>query len=145
MKTKKIIALRGKTKVGKTTSIRETYKKLEKHFDLKIIIPVKNFKDIFTVFEINNTIVGMCSAGDTKEIVDKHLKECIKHNCALIICACRTSGGPYEKVMEYAKKYEYGTEFIDVPEISNETRNILLGRIAYNLLLNVDWTKAENM
>lgn len=87
---KKIIALRGKANTGKTTTIRLLPALLlANDFSLMSgIIPEKG--DFAAIFEKEKIRVGVTSAGDSHDLVEKPLKHFIDTNCDICVCACRT-------------------------------------------------------
>jgi thymidylate kinase len=109
---KTIIVVRGTEKVGKTSAIREVYKRLDsKESTLKIKIikkPNLSKKDIEAVLEYKKERIGINSMGDPKlHYLLEKLEKLAKDNCKVILTASRTSGSTVETVKKIAKKYDY--------------------------------------
>lgn len=86
----KIIALRGKGDVGKSTTIRllhtlllqNGFQLIDSSFD-----PLRG--DFRSVFIINGTNVGITSSGDNFKLVFDNLNALVKVGCTICVCACR--------------------------------------------------------
>lgn len=100
---KTIIAFKGSAGTGKTSTILEIIKILEKKGQLihdEIFGPV----DRIVIIKIGNNKIGIGSAGDYGVHVEENLKLFSKHNCKIIICATRTSGATKDAVDDYTPK-----------------------------------------
>ncbi|HEY5125097.1 MAG TPA: hypothetical protein VIK14_15310 [Ignavibacteria bacterium] len=109
---KTIIALKGKGKSGKSTTLRLLSNKLEIQ-GFKIIIDKRkinrtDFK--YVVFSKNGIRVGITSYGDLLEIIKNNLKILENLNCKILICACRSRG----ETLNFPKYFSsYRVEFIE--------------------------------
>lgn len=118
---KKIIVVKGKSEVGKTTSIKQIYQWIKTNYIVRNILPnTWTGADIKTIIEADNFRIGICSAGDYGDIVKSYLAEFEKYNCHLIICACRTKGETFHAIQSYWSK-GYLIDYIRVSKISNNT------------------------
>ncbi len=108
-----IIALKGASRRGKTTTIRLLYKMLEaNHYaiDTTSFREEKERGDFRAVFKKNGTLIGIVSSGDSREIVESNFRYLIEKNkCSICICACRTSGGTIEAIEKFT---QYDIEYI---------------------------------
>ncbi len=98
----KIIALQGKSNVGKTTTLKQMILtilnnnlfQLNDNYDRQTIIEgcCKPKGDVQCVFENNGIKIGITTRGDTKECLEEDFS---KHftNCDMVVCAVHTSGG----------------------------------------------------
>ena len=91
---KRLIALRGKSGVGKSSSIYMLYRRLVtessnkplsftsigRKFDFKAIVLVGGYK------------VGLVNRGDTSTVLRDYLIEFVTMRCDVIVCAARTKG-----------------------------------------------------
>lgn len=89
---KKIIAVRGKSNVGKTGSIKKALELLRERYPLAIITPIKNQKDIIIKATIKDQVIIFASGGDTQEILDNMLKTIKNENVDILICATKSRG-----------------------------------------------------
>lgn len=98
---KLVIANLGKSKQGKSTSIRKVFDLLQQKYpdqtdvklgkeggDIKAIITIKGFK------------IGIESQGDPNSRMPESIKDFVKEQCLVIVVACRTKGDTNEKVHE---------------------------------------------
>lgn len=92
---KKIIALQGKSNVGKSTTLYQVYQLLAANSNVKCV----SFKalgwkiDFIAIVLIAGVKVGIVSRGDTPKILTKLLIELRDEGCNIIVCAARTKGG----------------------------------------------------
>lgn len=148
---KKIIAVKGKSNTGKTTSIKKIHEWIRKNYAVKIIIPnTWTGDDIKTIIEVDGFKLGICSAGDLGLSVKSYMDEFDKNHCDLIICACRTKGQTFKVIQGYWSKgylinYVYTKEISDttfseikrrILGLSNESNKIRIFSYGSNMLLN---------
>ncbi|MEX9687932.1 hypothetical protein AB7Y06_02535 [Providencia rettgeri] len=119
-----ILALKGKSNTGKTTTVKLVYKKIVTHVyenlltDFKGEIKVTNYlskratSDIKIMIEIGDFKIGIESQGDPvakskgKGRLYESLKLFDEKNCHVIICTTRTQLKTVEYVKYYKDKYE---------------------------------------
>lgn len=121
----KIIALQGKGETGKTTTLKllinktfenfeyqtvcssRVYKDIKKEIELERINRSRNIKysidDITIVLKINEKIIGICTQGDTDELLKDAFKIFDINKCQLCFCACRTRGNTVD-FLNFRKK-----------------------------------------
>jgi len=94
----KIIALRGRGSIGKTTTIRNHLHGLMLQNGFKQVpncMVGGGTRDIYDVFEKNGIRYGISSSGDTHDHVMNNLTDLISDKCDIMVCACRTRGGTH--------------------------------------------------
>ncbi len=131
----KIVAVKGKQSVGKTTSIRLAYRlfleQLEKtpiSYDVKYISYQydKGWDEDFMDFTATVTVSGypviFHSPGDTAWFVEL-LRSYHDQPCLIIICATRTRGYSVERFNEFAAEFNYVADVIKKNELTDEDNN----------------------
>ncbi|MBO4263789.1 MAG: hypothetical protein J5871_03825 [Bacteroidales bacterium] len=99
---KVMIVVRGHASCGKSSSIKQAYKKL--------CDPAKDTDegDVCEHIDTPWGLIGFTSFGDYgNEIYEGNLKRLINSGCKIIVTACRTRGGTVEKVLEIAGENGY--------------------------------------
>jgi len=99
----KIICFRGAPKTGKSNIIRkiltEVYDK-----DIKILCPklkgLKKRREFSLCFKTNESKIGICSLGDSKNDLNDFLIPLKNEDCSLIICACHPEKSETHKFIE---------------------------------------------
>src|SRR6266566_6045300 len=88
---KTIIALRGVSDVGKTSTIRLAYNDLCEKF--RCIDPGRPARKEVrrAILEIDGVMVGFASPGDKPDILQGHLVPLLDAGCAVIVCATHTA------------------------------------------------------
>jgi len=121
-----IIALSGKTNVGKSRTIKIVYELLKQNYPtLKVLIePAETKVEIRVVIIINGKRVGIESRGDTREIVEKALDIFTDTKCNIIICATRTRGGSWNAVQEFANSNHFELKRIQKIPVETEVLQI---------------------
>lgn len=126
---KKIIALKGKSNSGKTSTFyvlgammqNAGYALAEGNFFQKAQ-RISKRGDFRQVFEKNGKRIGVASAGDSYDIVSSNLDHFIKHQCGIILCTCRSfdkkKHGTIEAINEVVG---YEKEFITKERASNSS------------------------
>lgn len=133
---KKVIAISGKSSVGKTSSVKELYSLLKQTYPNHSLIKEIINSDIQIIIEINQTKIGIESQGDPNCRLFKSLPLFVKHGCQIIICATRTRGKTKDAV-KALKCEDYDVEFIEktasslnnYDEINKATAQEILSRI----------------
>ena len=96
---KTVIAVRGVSDSGKSTSIRLAYDELKK--DATVINPGEPARERpkgppevkGAILEIDGVLVGFASPGDKAEILRPYLEDLKTKGCTVIVCATHTWGG----------------------------------------------------
>ena len=107
---KKIIALRGRGGIGKTTTINLIPGILTTSgWSLVSHVPHGNRIDRTDVYKNmkDNRLLGVASAGDNFREVNSALKILSDAGCETVICACRTSGGTHDAMNLYTKNITF--------------------------------------
>ena len=104
-----LIALRGKSNVGKTTTIKKVYELLiKKYTKINIIVEPLKTIDIRIIIEINGIKIGIESQGDQGHEgsrLETSLKLFTENNCQIILCATRTKGATVRLVNKLNSSY----------------------------------------
>lgn len=131
---KLVIANSGTGHIGKSSSVKAVYQ-LIKDKGHKLLIEEWQGSDIKAIFEIDGVKVGIESQGDPSTNMEETMEEFVKAGCDIIVTACRTKWGTYDKVAVYLGK-ENGYDVLwaahyvyQVPE-ADETRALLNARYA---------------
>lgn len=103
---KTVIALWGRSNVGKSSTINQSYELLiakyprtEKEHEISRV-------DIRVVLTINGVKVGIESKGDPGSRLAKSLRLFVKLGCKVIVCATRTRGQTVDVVHKLEPSYE---------------------------------------
>jgi len=133
-----IIAFQGKSRAGKTSTIREfrnTLKKAYSNFKEQIFEEKNDIKTIIEIAYKGKTVkIGIESMGDPySRLVTEKLKDFISAKCDIIICACRTSGMTVNVINQVASENQYNLIFTS-PYISSNNQDALNTLMAQHLL-----------
>ena len=82
--------------MGKTSTIKGIYERLEEKYHLEQLKPIIDGGEISARFKIDGIIFGLESQGDPNSRIFKSLEEFVKCECDIIIVACRTRGATRE-------------------------------------------------
>jgi ABC-type multidrug transport system ATPase subunit len=106
---KSILALVGRSKVGKSTTIKSFYELiLSKYPDAKVVGELNVTKvEVRVILSIHGKLVGIESRGDARKCVEYALDIFGKAKCDVIVCAKRTSGGTCDAVREFSASQGY--------------------------------------
>lgn len=105
---KLVIANKGTSGQGKSSSIREVFNQLKKKYPAHALVLI-NDCDIKATIEIKGIKVGIESQGDPYSRMQESMDDFVTKNCEIIVAACRTSGGTYDKINQdlcIAHKYD---------------------------------------
>ncbi|MBT0568954.1 hypothetical protein KIK84_01320 [Curvibacter sp. CHRR-16] len=111
---KQILSLRGKSGVGKSTTLHLLYKLLLAYPNAKPL----SFKsigrklDFIATLEIEGHVVGIFNRGDLPEIVQELLEQLEAEKCQVIVCAARTKGEVEKVFQSFKRRYK----LVDVPK-----------------------------
>lgn len=102
MKTKTIIALQGPPNRGKSLTIGILFD-LMKDNGYEVIMDKKRktSKDFFVILKKNGVLVGICSYGDEKYLIQDRCNRFIDAGCEIIVCACHTDGPTVDAVRSF--------------------------------------------
>jgi len=115
---KKTIALQGRGHIGKSTTLRRLYTdfllkngykliKYEDHGDV----------DFLAILEKDGELIGITSAGDNYDLLQKRVTILVEAGCTIIVCACRTREGSVYAIEEFV---EFQHEFVQKTIASSE-------------------------
>jgi hypothetical protein len=104
---KKVIALSGKYNTGKTSTLRKVHEDLLKLSSESIDKLKDGGADIYEVFLIEGVKVGIETQGDPSSRLPESLDKFVKHECKIIICACRSRGSTVNIVKSLETKHGY--------------------------------------
>ena len=95
----KFVVVQGPGSTGKTTAIRAAVEELGVDFSQSAV------GDIFCVTHIRvgtrNALVGICSSGDTAEIIRENFDFLKSHELDYVILACRTGETGFSLIQSY--------------------------------------------
>ena len=105
---KQLIALRGPSKVGKSTAIHSLYKLLVAD---PIVKPLSfeshgRLLDFVAIVEIEDCKIGLVNRGDIPAVLKKLLKELARKRCDVIVCAARTKGAVDKLLASFDPPYQ---------------------------------------
>lgn len=90
---KKVIALRGKGKIGKSTTIRTVDELLRKKYSTaKVEHEYRTKVELRAVLSINGVKIGIESTGENIRRINESFELFVRLGCEVIICATRTTG-----------------------------------------------------
>ncbi len=134
---KTIVALRGKTSTGKTTTIKILHNLLMQNNYVQISTTYnQDGGDFAAIFSKHGRLIGVSSSGDSYDALQDSLNGLAKANCSICICACRTSDmspryvnkaikefGDYHHL--YIDKKAYNDSYKQIESNFNQANNIL--------------------
>lgn len=104
---KKVIALRGVAKIGKSRTIKRVYDLLKSKYKSATREYEKiSATDVRVVLTINGAKIGIESQGDPGGRLEESLSLFVKVACTVIICATRTRGQTVDAVDKLQPSYE---------------------------------------
>ena len=98
---KKIIALSGKAESGKTTTLNILINLLSIVSDS---FEISREYDSMATFTFNDTIISVCTPGDTGDILQENIDYFEEQKCDVCVSAIRTKGAGWNLYKEFAKK-----------------------------------------
>ena len=106
-----ILALRGKSSVGKSSTLQLLYKLLVTNPNTKTLYfeAVGRKLDFLAIVVIEGVIVGLFNRGDAPATVQDMLERLVNEKCQVIVCAARTKGEVDNVLKSYGGKYEVST------------------------------------
>lgn len=120
---KTIIALRGVSNMGKTTTIRLAYEDLKQQF-LCVSSGRSARKEIKgAILKINGLKIGFASSGDTPHILEKNLVPLIADGCVVIVCATHTSRSRTVDIVECLAA-EHGFDVVWIEKDDKQTDHL---------------------
>lgn len=105
---KQLIALRGRSCVGKSSTLHLLYKLLLAHPGTKPL----HFKaqgrklDFIAIVSIEGITVGIFNRGDVPATVQDLLEQLVAEKCQVIVCAARTKGKIENVLKSQGRKYK---------------------------------------
>lgn len=140
---KKLIALRGVAKVGKSQTIRKAYDLLLAEYPSAHRDGLIGQIDMRVVLTIEGAMIGIESTGDPNSRLKASLKLFVQRGCQAILCATRTSGMAVDWVSRLSGTYNIvWLEQVAEPEPSKQhSRN---AQMAANIVGEVRQVIAHN-
>ena len=139
---KLVIANSGTAGQGKSTSIWEVFNQLSAKYPLKVNTIIDK-GDILAIIEVHGVLVGIEGQGDPnsrmlwcKQYGQGTIDELRTKGCDIIVAACRTSGGTYNKIVDLNTTHGYDIIWSsnDKTNISKTHRDILNDRYAKRII-----------
>jgi hypothetical protein len=100
---KKIIALRGLSHSGKTTSIKAALDRLKTNPSVVVVDIIKDGRDVIIVVKINGMIIVFGSAGDTEAVWNAMRRKIASIDWDVLVCATKSKGKTVEIVEDLAR------------------------------------------
>ena len=103
-----LIALRGKSSIGKSSSLHLLYKHLLAHPDTKPLHfeALGRKLDFIAILSIEGHAVGIFNRADAPAIVKELLDRLVEAKCQVIVCAARTKGEVEKVLKSQGRKYK---------------------------------------
>jgi ABC-type dipeptide/oligopeptide/nickel transport system ATPase component len=121
-----IIALKGRSKCGKTTTLTRVISMLGNQPSAEVLkneqIGDHDIQDMVAIILIGGKKVGIITEGDVGFYLEIRIEALIKVECTIIICACRTRGSTWDVVQKYKDSHN------DVTSLFRAVRCVSLGR-----------------
>ncbi|MES2649852.1 MAG: hypothetical protein V4717_23450 [Bacteroidota bacterium] len=108
---KTIIAIYGRSKEGKSETIKNIASIFEKQIAHATVNYLINSGDILAIVTLGNIKIGLESQGDpnSRMINDNTIQQLINMGCEIIVCASRTEGMTVAKVDDLASRNGFNT------------------------------------
>ena len=105
---KHLIALRGKSCVGKSSTLHLLYKQLLTHPGTKPVHfeALGRKLDFVAILSIEGHTVGIFNRGDVPATVQELLDRLVEAKCQVIVCAARTKGDIEKVLTSQGRKYK---------------------------------------
>lgn len=91
---------------GKSSSIKEVFNQLRSKYPTNVEILIDD-DDIKAIVIVNGIKVGIESQGDPYSRMQDSMDDFVNYNCEIIVAACRTKWGTYEKIQSLNTDYGY--------------------------------------
>ena len=131
---KTIICLWGGAGIGKTSSIRAVWDRL----NISNQPPLhQSADDICAIVPLCNSTIGIASLGDPCSAQDEWLIELMTLDCEIIICASRTKGSTVAIVEQLAEQYEYKTIWLSPLSSYDGINTDLLNDLTANMIIEL--------
>ena len=121
---KKIIALKGRSKSGKSTALTNA---VDEIFEVKIYKP-KIQRDLVFSFKYKSKTIAIITVGDTVPQIERYFNK-IKDKFDILICACRDSGATFNFYNGFSRIDGYSVLFIDKRENTDSDRGRVISEI----------------
>ncbi len=120
----RIIALRGRGEIGKSTTIIQLADELVRRgWTRESRVLHGNRIDITDVYTNEEGVrLGVASAGDNFMEVDGSLRMLSTVDCRIVICACRTRGGTHTAMRQFTRNILFVTKTIVTGTNENDMR-----------------------
>ncbi|WP_426575980.1 hypothetical protein ACP179_15450 [Xenorhabdus stockiae] len=136
MNSKKICALRGPSKTGKTTTLKSLLIKQLKDLNSAYAYKDEDKRyDVTVIFVINNIKVGVSTGGDNEKIIRENVGYLINEKCDIIVSATRTKGGTIDAIKELAGE-EFPIAWIDKSRADIENKQQQLNKSDADIIFN---------
>lgn len=122
---KKVIALKGKSNQGKTSTIVKVIELLQEKYPSWEVIDVYEMggKERCCIFITDKDLkIGITTQGDNEELIKKNVQPLVDDDCKIIICATRTRGAT-PKFICNLKNLGYEIKFIDKKGLPKNTNS----------------------
>lgn len=107
---KTAICIWGTAQIGKTSVIKEVFRKVTHHHQPLIYRYREYGPDIFAIVDLASGRIGIASMGDPESAQQECLDDLVQSSCDIIVCASRTKGSTVRAL--YQLKEENGYNLI---------------------------------
>lgn len=143
---KKLIALWGASRTGKTATLKQVHKLLEEkstNYSTEVRRHGDDLRDIFT---INRLKVGIETAGDPGSQLKQSLRLFEQNDCDLIICATRTRGKTTDWINSLEPTYTIsrrGQSALTLTDQRDQSNNVIAKLIFNEAMSALDTDNGE--
>ena len=140
---KTIIAIKGKSKTGKSTTLKKVYKQLKAKYPSAHIthekITVGITDDVRVIMEVNGQKIGIESLGDYPGDLNDSLDLFIREQCVIIVCATRTKCGTVDAVERLKAEFQFHISWKDkFPELDSVKQEQISNDLASEIVSEIE-------
>ncbi|OBU56378.1 hypothetical protein [Stenotrophomonas maltophilia] len=105
---KQLIALRGASNSGKSSTLLMLYRLLAAHSATRLISfeAIGHKLDFSAIVQINGCKIGIFNRGDVSGTVDGLIDQLAQAGCKVIVCAARSKGDVGDVLASYERRYQ---------------------------------------
>lgn len=137
----KIINLRGTSDVGKSTALNRVIEMLQivsSEYEISYHPSSDTSEDRKAWFVFKDRKIGICTGGDTPEIVTENFKYCQTQGCDIAVTASKAWGQVVEKLENLARYHVCEIDYIRIDDLANsktkavDVLNMILKEVEIN-------------
>jgi len=136
---KTIIANKGISNQGKSSSIKNVAKEILEQFPTAISSqnPINYEEDINVIITIDNIKIGIESQGDPNSRIFTSLPGFAKKGCDIILCASRSNGETVNVIERTKSTYDYNLIWVTNPRSSAVDSHEFLNSLFTNQVIDI--------